>query len=198
MKATFSFKLFSFFKQLILYPVFAFLSVSSWILIGIILSAVGVSNPLGDEFMPRIFEQSEYGIAFGLLIALALGLFATRLCFRRKGKTTSYEQYHPEYEKPAIDVNADVYDTDNNKIGTVKCSQERDTGIRTHLTGWGIFSYFLLPLLVVTKAISLIAAFIALFVDRMAVSVSDYFADTRMRGALCDALFYLFDISLIP
>lgn len=198
MKATFSFKMFSFFKQLIGYPIFAFLSVSSWILIGIILSAVGVSNPLGDEFMPRIFEQSEYGVAFGLLIMLALGLFATRLCFRRKGKTTAYEQYHPEYDKPAIEVNADVYDTDNKKIGSVKCSQERDTGMRTHLTGWGIFSYFLLPMLVVTKAISLIVSFVALFVNGIAVSVSDYFRDTRNRGIVYDALFYVLDISLIP
>lgn len=197
MKATFTFRLTSFFKQLILYPILAFLSVSSWILIGMILSAVGVSNPLGDDFMPKIFEQSEYGIAFGLLIALALGIFLTRLCFRKKGKTTSYEQYHPEYDKPAIDVNADVYDTDNNRIGTVKYSQERDTGIRTHLTVWGIFSYFLLPALVVTKAVSLLASFAALFVKGMAVSVSDYFCDVRRHGFFFNTLFYLFDVSVI-
>lgn len=197
MKATFAFRLLSFFKQLVLYPILVFLSVSSWIPIGMILSMLGASNPLGDEFVTKVLEGSEYGVAFGLLIALALGIFLTRACFRRKGKTTSYEKHHPEYEKPAIDINTDVYDLDNKKIGKVQCHQERDTGIRTHLTGWGVLSYFLLPVLVVTKSVSLLASFVALFAHGFTVSVSDYFADIRRRGSFFDTLFYIFDISVI-
>lgn len=197
MHAATKFKISSFFKQLILYPIFMFLSLSSWVVIGMILSLFGVSNPLGDEFKASIFDASNYGMAIGLILVFALGIFFARLCFRRKGKSTSYQQYHPEYEKPEITVDADIYDSDNHKIGTAKYHQDGDSGVRKHLTGWGLLSYLSLPMMVITKSISLVLSFLAIFIIRLVVSVSDYMYDIRKHGFFFDMLFYLFDISVL-
>lgn len=197
MKDIIKFKVFSFFKQLILYPIFLFFSLNSWFIWGTILKIISIDNPFGNYIFDNVINGSQYGVALGVVICWVLGLFFVRICFNRKGKTTSYQQYHPEYEKPQIDFEADVYNNNDKKIGTARYHQDGDSGVRKHLTGWGLLSYLLLPAFAITKAISLIVSFFAIFIFRLVVSVGDYLNDGRKHGLFFDILFYVFDISIV-
>lgn len=197
MKGLIKIKLKSLILKIILYPFHLIVSLTSWVLIGTLLDLVGVDNAFSEYFYNNILSDSSFTSIIVFILIIVAGVFSVRLGFWLRGKSTSYEQYHPEYEKPEISLDADVYDSDYHKIGTASYHQDGDSGIRKHLTGWGFLSYLLLPCFAITKAIAIVAAIIALFIPRLFVSACDYLGKDKKQGMFYSILFYVFDISIL-